>query len=169
MAPRRQRRRKKRVAPRVVGYDFRGSTSQSTKDINYSDIGFSAVSSPFRVLGLRITAAVGSGYEPAVIQIALYHNIVDQANSRDVVSVSAAKVVGPNPVSISVRSPRNQDYGTSVANRAICTLNVIEKTVLVTFSGTAWIQSAPHRLMTTVSFAQSRLLFISDKSAPESE
>lgn len=169
MAPRRNRRRKKRVTPRTVGYDFRGSTSQGTKDINYSDIGFSNVNSPFRVLGIRLSVAVSPTYEPAVVQIALYHNIVDVANQRDVVSVSPAKVVGPNPTTISVRAPRNQDYGTSVANRAICTLNIVETKVLVTFSGTVWIQSAPHRLMTAVSFVQSRSLFIKDKDASESE
>lgn len=165
MAPR-KRRGNRRQAPRVIPFDFHGATSASTKNINYSDIGFRNTLSPFRVVRATILCIYGATPPMPIVQM----NMISAMTDTDIITLSPCKPVGSVNVRFNMRAPRFTDYATSAANKPVIQMAITNSVSgTVAFSGTVWIQMGPHTLATKVSIAAFRARFITDDDDDEAD
>lgn len=149
-------RRGKAVPPRVVPFDFYGIMKSTTKLVNHSDVGLLGTRA-YRIhsYSVQIVCTMSGDY-PTTVSIATYNS-----QASDLVHISRPQLVSKNiPRIIRGKIPSFIDYGDiqgtdpTRAPLLLITQQWSEGPVpTVTFSGTIWIQFAPHKVPTKVARA----------------
>lgn len=147
--------RRNRFPARTVPFDCVGNFQATTKIINHADLGFTATRS-FRVIAFRFQVVSKSSDFPVAVQVSVYN-----PEASDICYVSRPSLTDHRVKVISGRLPRFMDFGdvgTKNVNTPVLIFSYVGNasgTVYPTiyFTGTVWIQYAPHKIPSAVSRA----------------
>lgn len=147
---RRRRSNRSRFSNTVIPYDFWGQAQGSSKIITCEDLGLTRNRTMRPVRAVCTVVWQYSGYAAPCAMLSLFDT------KADVCAVSQTVICGGTSRSMSCRATRATDFGDYHSDKS----NVL--TIIfpgyasgtITYSGTVWIQIAPHKVATHVSIAQ---------------
>jgi len=153
MVRRKGRRLRRRIflPPNTIAFDFAGVASAASKSITPDDLELKLTRAMRPVRATCSVAITGATQLPA-FYISIYGT-----HDKDILTVSRNVVVGSTARTITVNVPRATDFGDypSAGNTQVIMLsfpNYYNGTI--TYSGTLWVQFAPHKVASKVALVK---------------